>query len=190
MKKKKIKVVIFFGESCSGKDTALKWTLDNIPNTKRMVSCTTREPREGEQDGVDYYFISNLEFARKVVNFSIVEATSWCGEFYGTPIETFEEDKINVGVLDIAGIEAMKSDDRLEVLPIYVAASPRTRLLRSLNRETNVDCEKICKRFLEDLEKFAEIDFEHETFVNDDSISGPTDFQEIAKIISTFAQNV
>ena len=186
----KIKVVIFFGESCSGKDTLLQWCLKNMKDTKAMVSCTTRQPRDGEIDGVNYYFISHVEFAEKVLDHSIVEATTWCGEFYGTPIETLDENKINIGVLDTAGIEAMIADSRLEVLPIYVAASAKTRLLRYLNREANPDCEKMCRRFLEDLDRFDNISFNYQTFLNDDLVAGPTDFQEIVEIISSFAQSV
>lgn len=187
---KKIKVVILFGESCAGKDTILDYCLKHMKDAKPMISCTTRQPRDGEVDGINYHFISNVEFAEKVLNHTIVEATSWCGEFYGTPIETLKEDKINIGVLDTVGVEAMLADSRLDVLPVYVAASPKTRLLRYLKRETNPDCEKMCKRFLEDLEKFSDISFEYQTFLNDDLIAGPTDFNEIVEIISIFAQSV
>ena len=54
-------------KSASGKDTIQKWIVTNFPElTKGIVSCTTRPPREGEQDGVAYHFLSDEEFAKKM----------------------------------------------------------------------------------------------------------------------------
>ena len=61
----KIKILALFGKSASGKDSIQKWIVSNYPQlTNKIVSCTTRPPRSGEQDGVDYFFLSNEEFAK------------------------------------------------------------------------------------------------------------------------------
>ena len=57
-------------------------------------------------------------------------------------------------------------DPRLDVYPIFIACEDKTRLLRTLNRETSPDCEEICRRFLTDLSDFEEIPFEYKTHYN------------------------
>ena len=113
----KYKVLALFGKSGAGKDTIQKWLTTNY-NMNGIISCTTRPPRDYERDGIHYHFLSNEEFAQKVLNMSMLEATvfnDWC---YGTPIESLKEDKINVGVFNIQGIECLLQDNRLDILPI------------------------------------------------------------------------
>ena len=75
---KKIKILALFGKSASGKDSIQKWIVSNYPQlTNKIVSCTTRPPRDNEQEGVDYFFLSDEEFAKKVLDGSMLEATSF-----------------------------------------------------------------------------------------------------------------
>lgn len=71
-----IKVIALFGPSGSGKDTIAK-ILAKQNNVHEIVSCTTRPMRDYEQDGVDYYFLSNEEFGKKVLNGTMLEATTF-----------------------------------------------------------------------------------------------------------------
>lgn len=166
----KIKILALFGKSASGKDSIQKWIVSNYPRlTNKIVSCTTRPPRSGEQDGVDYFFLSDEEFAKKVLDGSMLEATSFREWFYGTALDQLDQKKINVGVFNITGIECILDDPRLEVVPVWIHASDKTRLKRSLNREDNPDCKEICRRFLADEKDFDEMDdFEHWGWINED----------------------
>lgn len=166
----KIKILALFGKSASGKDTIQKWIVENFPElTKGIVSCTTRPPREGEKDGVAYHFLSDEEFTKKVLNGSMLEATSFREWFYGTSLDELDAKKINVGVFNLTGIECLLTDPRLEVLPIWVYASDKTRLTRSLNREPNPNCAEICRRYLADEKDFDEADdFDYAGWVNED----------------------
>ena len=166
----KIKILALFGKSASGKDTIQKWIVSNYPKiTKGIVSCTTRPPRDGEQEGVDYFFLTDEQFATKVLDGSMLEATSFREWFYGTALDQLDPDKINVGVFNITGIECILQDSRLDVEPVWVHASDKTRLLRSLNREANPDCAEICRRFLADEKDFDEADdFDYWGWVNED----------------------
>ena len=155
-----IKVIALFGPSGSGKDTVAK-ILAKQKNVNEIVSCTTRPMRDYEQDGIDYHFLTNEQFAEKVLNGSMLEATSFRDWFYGTPIDSLKENMLNVGVFNIQGIECLLKDDRLDVYPVYIACEDKLRLQRSLDREVNPDCEEICRRFLTDLQDFEDIPFEH-----------------------------
>lgn len=163
----KYKVLALFGKSGAGKDTIQKWLTTNY-NMNGIISCTTRPPRDYERDGIHYYFLSNKEFAQKVLNMSMLEATvfnDWC---YGTPIESLKEDKINVGVFNIQGIECLLQDNRLDILPIFIDCSDKKRLLRNIKREKVPNCLEICRRFITDEKDFSDINFDYITFDNND----------------------
>ena len=171
----KIKILALFGESASGKDTIQKWIVSHHKDTKSIISCTTRPKRDYEIPGIDYFFLNDAEFATKVLDGSMLEATCFRNWFYGTPIDVLDENKLNVGVFNPEGIEALLADGRLTVLPVWVKASPKTRLLRSLKREKNPDCREICRRFIEsDIPDFANIDFRHITLKNDKKLDKRT----------------
>lgn len=163
----KYKVLALFGKSGAGKDTIQKWLTTNY-NMNGIVSCTTRPPRDYERNGIHYHFLSNEEFAQKVLNMSMLEATvfnDWC---YGTPIESLKEDKINVGVFNIQGIECLLQDNRLDILPIFIDCSDKKRLLRNIKREKVPNCLEICRRFITDEKDFSDINFDYITFDNND----------------------
>ena len=163
----KYKVLALFGKSGAGKDTIQKWLTTNY-NMNGIISCTTRPPRDYERDGIHYHFLSNEEFAQKVLNMSMLEATvfnDWC---YGTPIESLKEDKINVGVFNIQGIECLLQDNRLDILPIFIDCSDKKRLLRNIKREKVPNCLEICRRFITDEKDFSDINFDYVTFDNND----------------------
>ena len=165
----KIKILALFGKSASGKDSIQKWITTNYPQlTNKIVSCTTRPPRSGEQDGVDYFFLSDEEFAKKVLDGSMLEATSFREWFYGTALDQLDPDKINIGVFNITGVECILDDPRLDVVPVWIHASDKTRLRRSLDREDNPDCKEICRRFLADEKDFDEMDdFDYFGWINE-----------------------
>ena len=154
----KIKVVAFFGKSGAGKDTMQQYVIDTYDEkVKGIVSCTTRPKRDYEKNGIDYHYLTTEKFAEKVINGEMLEATEFNGWFYGTSITELDKDKINVGVFNPAGICAIIADPRLEVLPIEIIASDKTRLLRNLNREASPNCAEICRRYFADEEDFADL---------------------------------
>lgn len=74
----KIKIVTLFGKSGAGKD-AIQKRIASSNNYHSVVSCTTRPAREKEVNGKDYFFLTNDEFAEKVMNNEMLEATSFRG---------------------------------------------------------------------------------------------------------------
>ena len=152
----KYKILALCGESGVGKDYILNH-LCSYPDFKdkvhKIVSCTTRPPREGEVDGEDYHFLTVDDFAEKVLNMEMLEATLFNNWGYGTSISSLDKDKINIGVFNAEGINNLTEDNRIDLWPIRIWVSPKQRLINCLNREENPDCNEICRRFLADAQE-------------------------------------
>ncbi len=98
---------ILSGPSGSGKNTVYDGVAALIPEIAQTVSVTTRPPREGEVDGVDYYFVSVKEFERKIRNDELVEFVKYGDHYYGTlrsEIERLKKaGKIVVLIIEVRG---------------------------------------------------------------------------------------
>lgn len=187
---KKYRIIALFGKSASGKDSIQKWIVSNFPKINGIVTCTTRPPREGEKDGINYFYLSDEDFAKKVLDGSMLEATSFRGWFYGTSIDQLDPDKINVGVFNPTGIDCLLSDSKLEVIPVWVHASKKIRLIRSLNREENPDCDEICRRYFTDEEDFSDIDFDYWGWINETEEQQNYDYrcEQFLRILNQFCE--
>lgn len=157
----KYQVVALIGKAGAGKDSIQKATCELHPLMfHSIVSCTTRPAREGEIEGVNYHFISLNDFTRKVLNGDMLEATEFRDWFYGTTLDSLSKDKINIGVFNPAGIEALLQDSRLDVIVFEVNAPDKQRLMRYLNREELPDCAEMCRRYFTDEKDFSDLDFD------------------------------
>ena len=72
------------GPSGTGKDTVVAALLKKHPEIQHTVSATTRTPREGEKDGINYHFMSVADFEDHLAHDQIVEHTKYCENYYGT----------------------------------------------------------------------------------------------------------
>ena len=77
-------LIVISGLSGVGKGTVIQMVLNELPGLKFSVSCTTRAPRAGEEDGVNYYFLSEEEFERKIDEGAFIEYTRTFTNYYGT----------------------------------------------------------------------------------------------------------
>jgi guanylate kinase len=78
------RVFVITGPSGVGKGTLIKLLRERVPELELSVSATTRDPRPGEQDGIDYHFLSDEEFERRVAAGEFVEHAAYSGRRYGT----------------------------------------------------------------------------------------------------------
>lgn len=178
------KIIAIMGEAGSGKDTLLKSVLAENPNLHGIVSFTTRPPREGEVDGVDYHFVSSESFTEKILDDSMLEATffnNWC---YGTAIESLDKDKINIGVFNPNGVDSLIAHGNIYSVAYYTKVSDKERLLRQLNRETNPDIDEIIRRYQADKVDFADLDFHYNEIKNENK----EDLAKNVRIISAAAK--
>jgi guanylate kinase len=77
-------LIVISAPSGGGKTTLCEQLLEHQPNTVRAVTCTTREPRDGEKDGVDYYFLDAGTFLKRVQAGNFLEHATVYGNSYGT----------------------------------------------------------------------------------------------------------
>ena len=150
----KYRVIAICGKSASGKDTLLQRIMHQNPEVHEIISCTTRPSREGEVDGVNYFFLSLEEFAHKDTMGEMLEVSKFRDWYYGTPIDGLNKNLINVGVFNPTGIYSLFNDDRIDLYVVLVQASDKVRIIRSLRREVNPDVDEIVRRYLADKEDF------------------------------------
>lgn len=157
-------IIAFCGKSCVGKDTTAKWIanfIDNISlieqNCKLVVSDTTRPPREGEVDGVNYNFISKEQFEQNVKRGKYLEWAIFRNWYYGTNKESICSD-INIGVFNAKGIQSLfKLREKYLIIPVYLHAPLKVRLKRSINREHKFKLEYL-RRLIADYIDFKEFE--------------------------------
>lgn len=169
--KDKIKIVALFGPAGSGKDYLVKKLMNGeyVDNNKvsEIISQTTRPPREGEKDGVNYYFKSVDDFFLDIESECLLEWACFREWYYGTNLSSLSKDKVNIGVFNIEGIRNLLKNDKIKVYPVHIIASDKIRLMRQLSRETNPNIEEIMRRYETDKKDFSNIDFPHTIIYNE-----------------------
>ncbi|MBU1293114.1 guanylate kinase [Patescibacteria group bacterium] len=124
----------------SGKDTLITYAKSLYPEIVLSISCTTRAPREGEVDGVDYYFLTREAFEARIAEGGLLEWAEYGGNYYGTPKAEIEqalsEGKLIMGDIEVQGVRLIS-----ELLPkeefstIYIdAGSWEVLSARALSR--------------------------------------------------------
>ncbi len=78
-------LIVYAGASGVGKGTIMKELLKSNDNLKLSVSATTRAPRPGETNGVEYHFVAKDEFEELIKSDGLLEYASYCDNYYGTP---------------------------------------------------------------------------------------------------------
>ncbi len=103
MKRKGVLIVVS-GFSGAGKGTLMKRLMQVYDNYALSVSMTTRSPREGEKEGVSYFFSTKEQFERTIAEDGLIEYACYCGNYYGTP-KAYVEQQLNAGKDVILEIE-------------------------------------------------------------------------------------
>ena len=162
------KIIALIGEAGTGKDSLLKEILAQEPSFHEIINCTTRPKREGEIEGVNYFYYTPEQFGEKVLQYEMLECTVFNDWFYGTSYESLRSDCINIGVFNPTAIEALLERPDVDLFLVRVCAEDKTRLMRQLNREDCPDVNEIVRRYSADRIDFAEVkdDFSYVTAWN------------------------
>ena len=119
------------GPSGVGKGTLIRGLLERLPELKLSVSATTRPPRAGEREGVDYHFLSDAEFDRLLTEGAFVEHATYSGNRYGT-LRSELEQRLERGVPVVLEIEVQGARQVKERMPdaetIFIAPPSKEAL--------------------------------------------------------------
>ena len=106
-------LLVLSGPSGSGKDTVVQRLMQLHENIELSVSVTTREMREGEQEGVNYYYMSIPSFEKLIEEGRVLEYTRYCDNYYGTPRDQVEA-RMENGTTVVLVIEVEGGENRPE----------------------------------------------------------------------------
>ena len=160
------KIFYVMGKSSSGKDTIYKRLMEKNPDLRTVVTYTTRPVRDGEKDGVEYFFADEAQLNEMQEAGKVIEVRSYntrCGVWtYFTAddgrINLEEHDYLMIGTL--VSYQALKEYFGAEkIVPLYIQVEDGERLFRALEREQREAVPRyteLCRRFLADEEDFSE----------------------------------
>ena len=160
------KIYYIIGKSSSGKDTIFKELLDRIPQLKRVVPYTTRPVREGEENGVEYFFtdeeqVQKLEQAGRIIELRAYDTACGVWKYF-----TADDGQIDLEAGNYLMIGTLEAYEKMiqyygaeKIIPLYIEVEDGERLSRALARErqqAQPKYKELCRRFLADEEDFSE----------------------------------
>lgn len=164
------KLVVISGSSGVGKGTVIKEFLSKNPEYKLSISCTTRQPREGEVDGVNYFFLTRQDFKIAIDEGKFLEWAEFSGNMYGTRLD-YVSKKLNEGhniILEIDTQGALKVKAQIpDAMLIFILPPSLEELearLRGRHTETEEAIQKRLGTIKSEMENSKKYDY---TIVND-----------------------
>ncbi len=164
-------LMVLSGFSGAGKGTLVKALLKKYNDYALSISMTTRAPREGERDGVEYFFSTREKFEETIVNNGLIEYALYCGNYYGTP-RAYVEEQMAAGknvILEIEIQGALKIKEKFpESLLIFVTPPSADELKRRLEGRGTESADVIAQRLARATEESEGIEAYDYIVVNDD----------------------
>lgn len=175
-------LTVVSGFSGAGKGTLMKTLLAKYDNYSLSVSMTTRNPRPGEVDGKDYFFVTKEEFEKSIAEGKLIEHARYVDNYYGTPAEyVFKQLEAGKDVLleiEIQGALQIKEKFPESLLLFITTPSAEILYERLKGRGTESD-EVIRKRLTRACEEAESVDKYEYLIVNDDLSEAATKMHEI-----------
>lgn len=185
------KIIVLLGASATGKDTVAKHISEKY-NIPMAISYTTRPMRSNETQGVEYYFISDDEMHEKFKNGEVIEHTSYyiqsedVSYTYANVVEEFEKGDYVLTILNPHGLyQFNKSQYKDNLVSIMLNCDARVRLIRSLNRDENVNVKEVLDREIRD-----ELDFIERRPKTDYEIDTNKPLEEVFNNIDNVIENI
>lgn len=175
-------LIVLSGPSGVGKGTIVKRLIER-GGFSLSVSCTTREPRGGERDGIDYFFISKEKFLKMIDGGGFLEYSNHFGNYYGTPKEFVEKRLKECDVLleiEVDGALRVKKSHP-EALLIMVSPPSKAELRSRLLGRGSEKAEKIEERLSRMEYELAQADKYDYTVINDDLNVAVAEIENIIK---------
>lgn len=179
------RILLISGPSGSGKSTLINRLMKEEKDIYFSISCTTREIRQGEKDGVDYYFLSVDEFKKGIENDEFLEWALVHKNYYGTSLKpvlkAFEENKVVIFDIDVQGFDIARSKFKDEITSVFITTKSSTELRTRLEkRGTNSqeDIERRLNNAVGEMSHIKDYDF---LLINDDLEQTYDKFKSIFK---------
>lgn len=175
-------LIVFSGPSGCGKGTLVSEILKRRDDTVLSVSVTTRAPREGEIDGVHYYFITNEQFERMIAEDALLEYARYSGNYYGTP-RAAVENQLRAGrnvILEIevqGAMQVMSNCD--EYVSVFLTVPSMEELERRLRGRGTEEESRIQARLNAAAFELSHIDRYQYTILNDEVDAAAEQFNTI-----------
>lgn len=163
------KLLILSGPSGAGKSTVVSRLMELRKDVCFSVSATTRSPRPGEADGVNYFFVTRERFAEMIRENALLEHAEYVGNYYGTPRD-YVEQKINMGINVILDIEVQGARQVLEKVPDAISVflvPPSLAELEHRLRARGTESEEVIRSRLARAKEEYQADFYQYIVVND-----------------------
>ena len=145
--KKTGQIIVISAPSGAGKGTVIGKLLERDNKSRWLsVSATSRKPREGEKEGVNYYYLTEDDFKEKIDDNFFLEYTNYAGNYYGTPKKYIKEhlDNGEDVILEIEIQRALKVKEKIkEALFIFILPPNMKELKRRLEARNTENQEKI-----------------------------------------------
>ena len=171
MSKRRGRLFVISAPSGAGKSTIISRLMQMRPELVLSVSATTRGPRAGERDGVEYHFVTRERFAEMVENGEFLEHAEYVGELYGTPAGPIDEFVRN-GTDVLLEIEVQGAKQIMAVAPdavtVFITPPDMAELERRLRGRGTDTEEKLAARLARAGIEFPEKDYYMHVVVNDD----------------------
>lgn len=165
------KLIVLSGPSGAGKSTVVFKTMEKRADVCFSTSVTTRQPRPGEVDGREYFFVNPERFQEMAKNGELLEHAQYVSNFYGTP-RAYVERKMAEGVNVILDIEIQGARQVREKMPeaikIFVVPPSMEELRRRLEGRGTDSAQAIEARLQRAREEYAEANFYDYIIINDD----------------------
>ena len=186
MNDKKGAILIISGPSGCGKSTLLKEVYKNISDYYFSISTTTREPRVGEVNGVDYFFVSKEEFEEDIKKGNFLEYAKVHDNYYGTSlkpiIQALNEGKLVIFDIDVQGHHLVRKKMNDSVTSVFIT-TPSLKVLEERLNNRNSDSLEVIEKRVKNAKKEIEFFDEYDYFiVNDNLASASNELVSIANI--------
>lgn len=186
------RLIVFSAPSGCGKGTMLMEILKN-EKFRCSVSATTRSPREGEIDGVNYHFLTREDFESRINAEQFLEHAEYCGNYYGTlmsEVDSYLDKGINV-ILEIEVQGAMKiREKRPEALFVFIAPPSVAELTRRLKKRGTETDEVIAERVSQAAGEIAAAEKYDYIIVNDALEDAVSDFFAVIRAEELKSENM
>ena len=182
------KIIVITAPSGAGKSTIVKKLINQRADLEFSISCTTREKREAEVNGKDYYFVTVPEFQQRIQQGDFIEHEEvYAGQYYGSLNSEVEriwsKRKIVLYDIDVQGADSIKKKFGNDALVIFIAPPDKETLVRRLTNRNTESKDSLKKRI-----KKAEEELSYQSKADKVVINGDFDiaFMNVKNVITNF----